>query len=228
MIKPTLLQLFSHFDTRHNKWDAWRDFCACAAIAISNRVDHQHYDEREERYKRIVQRYTVLDVMRFKECLCALTDEISEYPTRDVLGEAFAELGLTNDRAGQFFTPSSLSTLLAKLQIPDAKLQIAQQGMVTLHDPAIGSGSMVIGMANAMRAEGLNYQTSLFVEGWDIDERAIHMCYLQLALLHIPARLIHGDTLRQQQHAIWCTPAYFMRKSTSIETLNNAMKILAA
>lgn len=227
MKNPSLIQLFNRFNANRHSWDAWRDFCTCAAISLSNAVDKQNFDEREARYLQIIGRYSKPEQYLFCECLAALTDELSEYPTRDVLGGAFMELGLANAHAGQFFTPTSLCTLMAKLQIPGMKQQIAENGVVTVHDPAIGSGSMIIGMVNAMREEGLNYQRSLYVEGWDIDERAIHMCYLQLSLLHVPARLFHGDSLRQQVHGVWQTPAYYMR-STAAEPVQNVLEILAA
>lgn len=228
MKKQTIVQLFERFKSNHHQWDVWRDFCECAAISIINRVDIKNFDTREARYLNIIKRYSASEILLFTECLSSLIDEISEYPTRDVLGGAFTELGLYNAHAGQFFTPTSISTLMAKLQIPGMKQQIAEKGLVTVHEPAIGSGSTIIGMVNAMRESGLNYQQSLFVEGWDIDERAIHMCYLQLSLLHVPARLIYGDSLRMEARAVWCTPAYFMRQNTSGVQLKKIIQELAA
>lgn len=44
----------------------------------------------------------------------------------------------------------------------------------------------------------------------DVDIRAVHMAYTQLALLHVPAVVIHGDTLSLEEYAHWHTPAHIL------------------
>jgi hypothetical protein len=36
------------------------------------------------------------------------------------------------------------------------------------------------------------------------------MAYIQLSLLHVPAVIIHGDTLSLEEYAHWHTPAHIL------------------
>jgi hypothetical protein len=87
---------------------------------------------------------------------------------------------------------------------------IEERGFVRAMEPAVGGGAMVIALARALRAQGINYQQHLHVTAVDIDIRAVHMAYAQLSLLHIPAMVIHGDTLRIEEWSHWRTPAHFL------------------
>ena len=44
----------------------------------------------------------------------------------------------------------------------------------------------------------------------DIDRRAVHMAYIQFALLHIPAVILDGNTLSLEFRDVWKTPAHFL------------------
>ena len=69
---------------------------------------------------------------------------------------------------------------------------------------------MVIAMAEAMGKAGINYQQHLHVVAQDVDTRAVHMCFLQLSLLHIPAIVVLGNTLSLEVREQWFTPAHIM------------------
>ncbi|MFQ3896582.1 hypothetical protein [Sphingobium sp. R-7] len=69
---------------------------------------------------------------------------------------------------------------------------------------------MVIALAQTMRDIGHNYQRHLHVTAIDIDPRAIHMAYVQLSLLHIPAHLIVGNALSGEIQDHWFTPAHIL------------------
>jgi hypothetical protein len=57
---------------------------------------------------------------------------------------------------------------------------------------------------------GLNYQQQLHMTGIDIDERAVHMAYTQLSLLHILAAVYVGNTLTVEMQDVWYTSAHIM------------------
>lgn len=42
------------------------------------------------------------------------------------------------------------------------------------------------------------------------------MCYIQLTLLHIPAEVIHGNSLSLEIWSVWRTPAYYMSNAHNI------------
>jgi hypothetical protein len=69
---------------------------------------------------------------------------------------------------------------------------------------------MVMALAQALREQGINYQRCLHVTAIDLDPVAVHMAYIQLTLLHIPAVVIHGDTLRGETYSVWRTLAHVL------------------
>ena len=71
-------------------------------------------------------------------------------------------------------------------------------------------GAMIIAMATALSAKGVNYQQCMHVTAIDTDLRAVHMAYLQFSLLGIPATVVHGNTLTLEQHSVWHTPAHHL------------------
>jgi type I restriction-modification system DNA methylase subunit len=189
------------------------DFCEIAAITLRNVVDRhdaEAHQKRETRYLDLTKTYTPDEVERFAKLLALVTLEL-EGESADVLGDLYMSLDLGNDRTGQYFTPFTVSSLMAKMTVGDlvAPLRSRQQ-FVTLSEPTCGSGGMIIAMAGALREQGFNYQRQLHVTAQDIDIVAVHMAYIQLSLLYIPAVVIHGNTLTLEQHDAWPTPAHVL------------------
>ena len=81
---------------------------------------------------------------------------------------------------------------------------------MTLNEPACGAGAMVIAFADAMLDAKLNPQTQLHATCQDVDPRGVHMCYLQLSLMHIPATVILGNSLSVECREVWHTPAHIL------------------
>jgi hypothetical protein len=133
-----------------------------------------------------------------------------EYEPTDVLGRLYHRLELQNDQAGQFFTPYPVCQAMAKMLVHDAKHLVEEQEFIRAQEPCVGSGSMVIALAQALREEGINYQQCLHVTAIDLDIVAVHMAYVQCTLLHIPALIVHGDTLRAETYSVWRTFAHVM------------------
>lgn len=73
-----------------------------------------------------------------------------------------------------------------------------------------GSGAMVIALALELKEQGVNYQPQLHVTAVDVDAKCVHMTYLQLALTHIPAVVVHGNSLNLEEYGRWYTPAHIM------------------
>lgn len=167
------------------------------AIAIANSVDLREREPREFRYLDIVGRYRTDVIDLFPQILGELVQALEAGPG-DVLGALFHDLELHSKARGQYFTPYTLSRFMAQAVLGDpenVKEIIAQHGFVTAMEPACGAGLMVIALAEAMRDIGHNYQRHLHVTAIDIDPRTIHMAYVQLSLLHIPAHFMVGNAL---------------------------------
>jgi len=112
---------------------------------------------------------------------------------------------------GQFFTPYHLCRLMAGMMVDDhMRGLIDARGFIRANEPACGGGAMVIALAEEMYAAKINYQQHLHVVAQDLDLKAVHMAYVQLSLLHIPAVVIHGNTLALEERSHWLTPAHIM------------------
>jgi hypothetical protein len=207
-----LLKLFGALAYRHTAWQVFTDFAEAAAISISNAVDWPQRDKREQRYMEIVRRYKSDELAAFPKMLAELTLALEEEPF-DVMGRTFHDLELHNKWSGQFFSPYPLCRMMAKMTLGDEeglRARIAERGFVTAQEPACGSGAMVIALAHEMKNAGINYQQHLHVTAVDVDPKCVHMAYVQFALLHIPAVIIHGNTLSLEEFGRWYTPAHIV------------------
>jgi hypothetical protein len=197
---------------RHGHWQVFTDFVEMAAISVSNAVDWGSREKREERYLQVVKRYKPDELARFPEMLSSLTMAF-EGETSDVLGQTFHDLELHNKWSGQYFSPYPLCRMMAKMTIADRsdlEARITERGFVTAQEPAAGSGAMIIALAHEMREAGVNYQQHLHVTAVDVDPKCVHMSYLQFSLLHIPAVIIHGNSLSLEEFDHWYTPAHIL------------------
>lgn len=228
-----VLKLFRMLACRHSHWQAFVDFAEAAAISISNAVDWPQRDRREERYMSLIQRYKPDELAAFPKMLAELVMALESEPS-DVLGRTFHDLELHNKWVGQFFSPYSLCRMMAKLTLGDeesVRKRIAERGFVTANELACGSGAMVIALAHEMRELGISYQQHLHVTAVDVDLKCVHMSYVQFSLLHIPAVIVHGNTLSLEEFGRWYTPAHIvggwdwkLRRRAEVATLQPVSK----
>jgi hypothetical protein len=210
-----IARLLGSSSYRYDRYSMFSDCMTAMACSISNSVDVTHREQREARYMEIVDRYREdLDVIRetFPRVMAEITSALEDHP-QDILGRTFHEMELHNKDRGQAFTPYELSLTMAKMTIgngDEARRIIEHRGFVTAHEPAAGAGSTIIALADAFKDAGINYQQHLHVTAVDIDERAVHMAYVQCSLLHIPAAVYVGDTLKMEMQDVWYTPAHVM------------------
>jgi type I restriction-modification system DNA methylase subunit len=207
-----IVKLFEKCRYKHDIYTVFSDWCQCAAISLSNAVDLPKRDEREKQYLEVVRRYDPATLKVFPEILGAVVMALEEKPT-DILGQVFHALELHNTARGQFFTPYSICEMMAKINIgsgDDVAAVMKGRGYIRAQEPACGSGAMVIALAEAMKDAGHSYQQCLHVTAIDIDRRAVHMAYIQFALLHIPAVILEGNTLSLEFRDEWKTPAHIL------------------
>lgn len=220
--KAAIIRAMREFSHSHDQYTVFSDFVEISAIAISSKVDQSQFEAREKRYLDIVGKYKPDEVqlfcamfaelhMCYRERVDALGDPgaalVRDDSLGDVLGEIFMALELGNDRAGQFFTPYSVSLLMAMMTVGDGAV-IREKGFITLQEPACGSAGMVVATAQAMHCAGLSYPETLHATCVDIDQRCVHMAYVQLSLLGIPAVVVHGNALSLDVWGVWYTPAH--------------------
>jgi hypothetical protein len=205
--KKHLISLLRDNARRYRLFQVFQDFAELAALAISNAVDKSQYARREARYMEIVRKYEREEVFRFGEMLAALVEWL-ECGHADCMGELFMALELGDAAHGQFFTPYSVASLMAKVTLVDARSVWERQGFISISEPAAGAGAMLIACAEEIANSGLNASAVMHATAVDVDATAVHMSYVQLSLLGIPGIVIHGNSLSLEEWSHWVTPAH--------------------
>lgn len=207
--RHALLGQLRRLALRHGQDRVFADFVEVSCCSLSNAVDKAPFVAREARYHEIRMGYTPEEFARFAPMLGMLALAMEEAGFDDVLGGLYMELGLGNARSGQFFTPYTVSRMMARMTIGDSPV-VPPHGFIDVIEPACGAGGMVVAMADALHQAKVNYQRHLHVTCIDIDLRCVHMTYLQASLLHIPAVVLHGNALSDEAWDRWHTPAHVL------------------
>ena len=200
------ISIIQDLDRSKSIENVFRDFLALSTCTLLQ--PFYRSSEIEQKYMQIVKSYTREQAVKFSKLLAFLVEGL-EQKYQDFLGQVFMELGFGNARKGQFFTPYSVSKLMAEINVGNADL-LTNRDLITLSEPCSGSGGIIIAFAESLKEKDVNYQNKLFVEAIDIDEMCFMMTYIQLSLYGIPARVILGDTLAYKFNQIIYTPMYFI------------------
>lgn len=210
---------------RYRVSEVWNDFIELAAIAVhqsaymnsmiekDSRISDEHkamlraatmprdqrWAELEEQYMSYVPKYGSEGMKDMAQLYSIVTDAIEGHRT-DFLGPLYMRLELAgkSDRQarGEFFTPESVAKMMAQMIVPQTIDELIEaQGYLRVQEPTCGAGGMLIWVAEAMETQGYDPRVYMYAEGIDINRGAFNMCYLQLALLDIPARVWCGDSL---------------------------------
>ena len=204
--KADFIRLFNSFSGKHSRHELFSDFVSMATAAIHNPIRPDQ--SLEDNYMRIVKRYNQAELQLHTQMIAATVMGL-DYAPCDFLGDVFMSLELGNAKAGQFFTPYCVSQMMAKLTFSPEEM-LGSKPFIRLHDPACGAGSLPIAYFELMREEGFNPQQQLWMQCWDIDARVAEMCFIQLALLHVPAEIVIGNSLSLDVTRILRTPAHYL------------------
>ena len=190
------------------------------ACAISNAVDKEHFEKREELYMKTVKKYNAQEREVFPQLAAEVVMALEKNPEQDFLGGVYMALNLGNEKDGQFFTPYHVCQLMADIAIGNLLPQVKEHGYITINDCACGAGATLIaGIHSARRVlekENLNWQNHILVTAQDIDFTTALMCYIQLSLLGCAAYIKIGNSLTDpmcenaSKENYWYTPMYFM------------------
>lgn len=200
-----IIKQFEKLAKEKDVWQVYRDFLEMTAISISNVCDIGQAKEREKRYMDIAKTYTPEQLNEISKIMAMVVLEMDKEP-QDILGRVFMELGLGSKWKGQVFTPLHVADLMADMTL-DLK-QVKEQGYLKVNDSTVGGGVTIIGLVRTMLKQGLNPQKQLLVICGDLDIKAVHMTYIQLSLLGIPAIVKNQDALTLETMSIWYTPTY--------------------
>lgn len=89
------------------------------ACALSNPLDKSHFNEREKRYLKIIKKYDKREQQLFPDLAAHTVMALEENPEQDFLGDIYMKLNLGSQTRGQFFTPYSISRLMAEMTVDD-------------------------------------------------------------------------------------------------------------
>ena len=208
------------------KWQVWEYLITAMACSIANTTDRnrERAAEREKQYKIAIGQLGG-NVDAGAKALAIVVNALEAKPDQDFLGSLYMRLELGSHWHGQFFTPYDLCELSAQMECTDELLKqgIEDHGYISIADPAVGGGAMLVAAANVIKLKGVNYQTSCLFVGQDIDRIAGLMAYIQLSLLGCPGYIVIADTLanpvvgsdiqpvEKPEQEFWYTPFYFTR-----------------
>lgn len=204
--KKAFVKLIAQAAYRHDTYRVFSDFVEMAAISIANRL---HRDEsREQRYMQIVSDYEPAEAALFPKMLGHIAMAL-DCEFGDPLGESYMMLEISNDHRGQFFTPYGLCRAIASMN-SDIGERVKERGFITVSDPAVGAAALLIAFAEEAKIQGVNFQRQVHATGQDVDVKAVHMAYIQLSLIGMPAVVIHGNTLTMEERSRWYTPMHVL------------------
>lgn len=221
--KKEFLKVFKELCYARNAWEVWADSITAMACSIANAVDwnRERHESREKEYAECIERLGGVEGPA--KLFSVVVHELDKNPDQDFLGELFMELNLGNHWKGQFFTPYNVSRCMAELTIGNCREPVDKRGWISVCDPTVGGGAMLIAAANTARRQKVNYQNHVLFVGQDIDRIAGMMAYIQISLLGCPGYVVIANTLtnpivgdamkptEQEGQEFWYTPLYYSR-----------------
>ena len=215
----------------HRPIEIWNDFVLMTACALSNALDKEHFEKREQQYLQIIGKYSKQEQELFPELLAHLVMALELEPEQDFLGEIYMQLNLGSKVLQQVFTPYNVCEMMAAMIMGNVAKRVENFGYITINDPCCGGGATLIAGVNEAKHQlekvNLNYQNHVLVIAQDIDATAALMCYIQLSLLGIAAFIKVGNSLTDpiatgdSTENYWFTPMYFSDVWTMRRTIQN-------
>ena len=222
-----IVKLFSAFDGSKNRRKIFDDFLVMTACMLSNLGDPVHYEEREKLYMQFAGQYKPKELDIFARMIAEIVNGLEENPDQDFLGEMYMALDFGSSAAGQFFTPYSVCQCTAAIvsDFDTLKAKIADQGFVSVTDPACGAGALLMAFANECRRQNINPQTQVLFVAQDIDMTVGCMCYIAMSLMGLAGYVVIGDSLcdpntcydrrgllPKDDGRVWYTPMFMTRE----------------
>lgn len=193
----TLEPLYRRYDAA----TVFRDATRVVACSLS-------MGNREAQYLETVKRYKPQELECFVGAFGALVLEMEKQPFTDLLGDPFLELEGKSVKKGrgEFYTPQNISDMMAEMTLMDS---LEDGKILTLNDPACGSGRMALGAAKVLERRGIS-PLCMQVTVQDLNPVAVDMAYINLTLWGVPTKAIWGDTIRCETREVYFNPFWNM------------------
>jgi len=215
------LGLFDQLTYSRSAWQVWEDLMVVMACSISNAVDRtpDKFMRWEEQYGQAIKRLGGVEMPAQMLGIIALA--LEQNPDQDFLGKLYMNLNLGSHWHGQFFTPYNVCRMMAEMNFGKGiQAKVEKKGYISVCDPCVGAGAMLIAAANVMKRAKVNYQTNAVFVGQDIDQVVAMMAYIQLSLIGCPGYIIIGNSLTNptighvlfpkdtEGQEVWITPLF--------------------
>lgn len=227
-----LKQFIELLDFSHGKYDTktiFKDIVSLETYFIQAAIMGQR--EYGDKFNELMKKYTLKEQEQMKKNLIELTSlYCKQVEPVDILGEIYNRLQFYNKNTGQFFTPTYVSDMMAKIMIDvnDIEKTINEFGYISVHEPCAGAGGLILSYAKELKAKGYNPSKYMYVNAWDIDVICTYMTYIQLFMYDIPATVVCGDTLSLKENFVLNTPLYYRamerERKTKNGTINQSIK----
>lgn len=217
------IKVFNELCRSRHAWEVWADVISVMACSMANSVDRlpKRHNSREKEYAECISRLG--GVEKPAQLFSIVVEALEDNPDQDFLGSLYMQLELGNKWKGQFFTPYHVSQCMAEITMGNCKQQIEKQGWISVCDPCVGGGAMLIAAGNTIRRLKINYQNHVLFVGQDIDRIAGMMAYIQMSLLGFPGYIVIGNSLtnpitgnamvptEKEGQEFWFTPFFFSK-----------------
>lgn len=191
-------------DQKYNYDEIFFDWIKAMFYAYTNSCNKDGFEDREEKFKRLVEKHGVKTMQMFYECQAELVMLFEEKGIDDYLGKIHHQLGVHNKMKGQFFTPFHLAKMMAETQVSEVIKEL-EKGKIKITDSACGSACLLLGMLAVLKEKGINYQKNIMLVCSDLDENAIQMAYIQLSLTGVAAKCENKNALTGETFGSWFT-----------------------
>lgn len=187
--------------TRSSSVTVFADFCRIAACTLAAGL-------REEEYLETIKPYTKDELIGFSRAFALLIEDMEARPFTDLLGPYYTEISSKSSAQarGEFYTPPPVCELMTKM-VCDPAEAIAKGKLITVNEPACGSGGTVLALAKQfspiIQGGDDSHVGLLRATCQDISPVAVDMCYINTTLWGVPALMIWGDTLRMTINKKW-------------------------
>lgn len=210
------IKKLSNLNGRYTQAEIFNDFLTLAANSLSNFHDSRFFDKREKESISILGKYSSEQQKVLSELLAMLMGKANQAIKNRYLIDMFNQLfmeGFSDGGKGQFFTPLSVSQFMANINVNN----LLKHSIIKQSEMSCGSGGMIIALVNSLIKHNVDYQTQLLVECADVDLRCVKMCYIQLYLYGIPAKIMHRNELAMDTYEEFVTLNYALVKNAEIQ-----------
>lgn len=201
---------FPRFDANQ----VFSDMVKWLAYSIRQPISFHRDDDIQKQLQALGQKYSEQETKVMAEMFALFVEALQEHTNEGTYEDSasiiFNELEIQNKDAGQFFTPFEVALASARLCFDANRTAdiIKKTGYISLYEPAVDSGGMVLAFAQVMRQAGFDPTHQLLVCAGDVDLRCVCMTYIQTSLYGLPGKIQYGNALSTEAWALWHTPVY--------------------